>query len=137
MLCPVMKSPLPRIIRTAVFMAAVASTAAAQPGGFSRKLLLEQDLSVPGKRGVMALVEFAPGAIAPRHTHPGDELIYVIEGSVSMEIDGQPARVLKAGDTFLVPAGAVHLGRNVGTTAARAVSTFVVDRGQPLATPVK
>jgi quercetin dioxygenase-like cupin family protein len=132
-----MKSLLPRLALLLVLTLAPVLPAAGQSAGFSRKIILEQDLSTPGKRAAMALIEFAPGAVAPKHTHPGDELIYVLEGSVTLEIDGQPARLMQAGDTFLIPAGAVHLGRNPGGVTARAVSTFVLDKGQPLATPAK
>lgn len=132
-----MKPLLLRLGAFFVLAVALAAPAFSQPAGFSRKLILEQDLSTPGKHAVMALIEFAPGAVAPRHTHPGDELIYVLEGAVTLEIEGQPARLMKTGDTFLIPAGAVHLGRNSGDTTARALSTFVLDKGQPLATSAK
>jgi quercetin dioxygenase-like cupin family protein len=111
--------------------------AADQPTGFSRKVLLEQDLSTAGKHGAIALIEFGPGAVAPKHTHPGEDLLYVIEGRVTIEIDGQAPRELKAGDTMIVPPGVPHLGRNPGTMPAKIVSTYFLEKGQPLASPAK
>lgn len=109
--------------------------AANSPAGFSRKILVEQDLATPGKRGAIALIEFAPGAAAPKHTHPGEELLYVLEGTVRIEVDGVPPRDLHAGDTFIIPSGVPHTGRNVGATPAKLISSYFVTKGQPLASP--
>jgi len=111
--------------------------AADQPSGFSRKILLEQDLATPGKHGAIAFIEFAAGAVAPKHFHPGEELIYVIEGTVRIEVDGLAPRDLKAGDTMIIPSGVAHLGRNLGTAPAKIVSSYFLEKGQPLASPAK
>jgi quercetin dioxygenase-like cupin family protein len=86
---------------------------------------------------VVARGDFMPGAAVPRHTHPGEELSYVIAGEVVLEIDGKPAQTLKAGDVFFVPAGQIHAARNAGKSEAHVLSTYVVEKGKPLATPVK
>src|SRR5258706_16177567 len=77
--------------------------AAEPPAGFSRRVLQDQDLSVPGRHAVVALIEVAVGAAAGRHTHPGEELGYVVEGTFQIEIEGKAPQTLKAGDTFFIP----------------------------------
>jgi len=109
----------------------------AQVPGFKRVELQKHDLSTPGREALVARGEFQPGAAAPRHTHPGEEIGFVLEGEVTVEIDGQPAKTLKAGDTFFIPAGTVHTAKNTGKAQALVLSTYVVEKGKPLATPVK
>jgi quercetin dioxygenase-like cupin family protein len=109
----------------------------AQQPGFSRAVLQTQDLSTPGQNAVVARAEFAPGAAAGKHTHPGEELGYILEGSLQLEIEGKPPVTLKAGDVFFVPAGVPHDGRNVGTVPAKVLATYVVEKGKPVASPVK
>jgi quercetin dioxygenase-like cupin family protein len=77
----------------------------------------------------------APGAYAGRHTHPGDEISYVMDGEVQLLIDGQSPRTIKPGESFVVPAGVVHDAHNSGSTAARLVGVYVVEKGKPLASP--
>jgi quercetin dioxygenase-like cupin family protein len=133
-----MKNPALRLVLLALSFGAVSCLLAAdQPTGFSRKVLVEQDLSTPGKHGAIALIEFAGNASAPRHTHPGEELLYVLEGRVRIEIDGQPPRDMQAGESFIIPAGVTHLGRNLGSGPAKIVASYFVDKGQPLASPAK
>ena len=129
-------------IAATVAMAWLAGTlsvpsAAAQVPGFKRVELQRQDLSAKDREAVLARGEFAAGAAVPKHTHPGEEIGYILSGELVIEIDGQPAKTLKAGDTFFIPAGQVHSGKNPGKTAATVLSTYVVEKGKPLATPVK
>ena len=109
----------------------------AQAPGLKRTELQDRDLSIPGKHVVQARVEFEPGAAVGRHTHPGEEISVVLEGSLLLEVDGQPARTIKAGEAFLVPANTIHAGRNNGTGKGVVLATYVVDKGKPVATPVK
>jgi quercetin dioxygenase-like cupin family protein len=109
----------------------------AQQPGFTRKQLQDQNLSVPGRHVVQALAEFAPGVAAGKHTHPGEELGYVLEGSLVLEIEGEAPRTLKAGEAFFVPAGKVHDGRNIHSGPTKVLATYVVETGKPVATPVK
>jgi quercetin dioxygenase-like cupin family protein len=109
----------------------------AQAPGIKRQELQDRDLSIPGKHVVQARVEFEPGAVVGRHTHPGEEISVVLEGSLLLEVDGQPARTIKAGEAFLVPAGTIHAGRNPGPGKGVVLATYVVDKGKPVATPVK
>ena len=111
--------------------------AAEPPAGFSRKVLQDQDLSVPGRHAVVALIEVAVGAAAGRHTHPGEELGYVVEGTFQIEIEGKAPQTLKAGDTFFIPAGVIHSAKNAGQTPAKVISSYFLEKGQPLATPAK
>ena len=73
-----------------------------------------------------------PGAAFGRHTHPGEEIIYVLEGSLEYQVEGKPPVTLKAGDVFFVPAGTVHAARNVGSSPAAELATYVVEKGKPL-----
>lgn len=134
-----------RMLRPLLALAAAAIVAlpplalAAEPPapapGFSRKVVLDQDLSVAGRHGVVALIEFAVGGAASRHSHPGEELGYVIEGTVQLEVDGKAPQIFKTGETFFIPAGTIHTARNAGTTPAKVVSSYFAEKGQPLATP--
>jgi len=117
--------------------AALGAAVNAQQAGFNRKLLQDQNLGVPDRHAVQVLAEFAPGVAAGRHTHPGEELGYVLEGTLLLEVAGQPPRTLKAGDTFFIPAGVVHDGKNVGGGSAKVLATYIVEKGKPVATPAK
>lgn len=109
----------------------------AQQPGFTRTVLQTQDISAPGRDIVQARAEFVPGGAAGRHTHPGEEIGYILEGTLQLEIDGKPPVVLKAGDAFFVPAGVVHDGKNIGSVPAKVLATYVVEKGKPVASPAK
>ena len=106
----------------------------AQPPGLKRTILQKADLSVPGREVVVALAELPPGAAAGRHTHPGEEVSYGLEGAATLLVDGQPPRELKAGDSFMIPAGVIHDAK-VGDKASKVLATYIVEKGKPLATP--
>lgn len=101
----------------------------------TRTVLLQRTLTVPGRDGVLVRAELAPGASAPRHTHPGEEFGYVLDGTVRFEVAGQPAMTLAAGDAFYIPPNTPHVAHNTGTTPWKAISTYVVESGKPLAIP--
>jgi len=109
----------------------------AQVPGFKRVELQKKDLSIQGREVVQARGEFEPGAAVPQHTHPGEEIGYVLEGSLELEVAGKPSVTLKAGDAFFVPAETIHSGKNVGGGSTKVLSTYVVEKGKPLATMVK
>jgi len=119
----------------AMALAALASNA--QTPGFKRTLLQDQELSAHDRHAVVARAEFIPGGVAGRHTHPGEELGYIVEGTLELQIDGQPPKTLKAGDVFFVPAGVIHDGKNVGSGKAVVLATYVVEKGKPVASPAK
>ena len=109
----------------------------AQAPGIQRTVVYKADVSVPGREAVIARVELAPGASAGRHTHPGNEITYVMEGEAEIVTEGQPTRKVKAGDGFVIPAGAIHDARNTGAETLKLAVVYVVDKGKPLATPAK
>lgn len=105
------------------------------PAGFKRVELQRHDLSTPRGEAITARAEFQAGAVVPKHSHPGEEFGYVLKGEVTLEIEGSPAKTLKAGDSFFVAAGTVHTAK-AGKDPAEVLSTYVVEKGKPLATPV-
>lgn len=104
---------------------------------FKRVLLQQHDTSVAGREAIQTRGEFGPGAILPRHTHHGEELGYILEGEVVLEVEGKPPVTLKAGDVFFIPTGVPHGGRGVGKGPVKVVATYFVEKGQPLVTEVK
>ena len=120
----------------AVGTAPMACAQQAAPGA-TRTVLDRQDLSVPGREGVLVRTELPPGAQEPKHTHPGDFFAYVLEGTVTLYQDEQPTVQRKAGEFFFVPAGRVHAASNEGTTTVKLLVTFFVEKGKPLTSPVK
>jgi quercetin dioxygenase-like cupin family protein len=110
------------------------SGAVQQAPGLWRTELQQQDLSVPGREVVQQRVDIGPEAPAVRHTHPGEEIIYILEGSLEYQVEGQPPRTFNAGDALTVPAGLVHAVRNVGSGNAAELATYVVEKGKPVIT---
>jgi quercetin dioxygenase-like cupin family protein len=108
----------------------------AQQTGQRRTDLQRHDLSAPGREAIQVRVDLDPGYTAPAHTHPGEEIIYVLEGSLEYRIDGKPV-VVKPGDVLFVPAGVVHSVTNIGATNGAELATYVVEKGKPLITLVK
>jgi quercetin dioxygenase-like cupin family protein len=86
---------------------------------------------------IQARVDIGPTAPLVKHTHPGEEIIYVQEGSLEYQVEGQPPPTVKAGDVLFVPAGAVHAVRNVGSGNAAELATYVVEKGKPILTLVE
>ena len=108
-----------------------------RPEGTTRTDLQRHDLGIEGREVLQARVDFAPGASFPRHTHPGEEIIYVLEGTLEYELEGKPPVTLKAGDVLFVPYGVPHSAKNTGTVNAAELATYVVEKGKPLVTPAK
>jgi quercetin dioxygenase-like cupin family protein len=113
------------------------SGAVQQAPGLWRTDLQRQDLSAPGREMVQARVDIGPEAPLVKHTHPGEEIIYILEGSLEYQVEGQPTRTFNAGEALTVPAGAVHAVRNVGSSNAAELATYVVEKGKPLLTLVE
>jgi quercetin dioxygenase-like cupin family protein len=111
--------------------------ALAQQPGIKRTDLQRHDLSVPGREVIQVVVEIAPGVTAPKHTHPGEEIIYVLEGSLEYEVEGKPPVTLNVGDVLFIPAGTVHSATNVGTGNGAELATYIVEKGKPLLTVVE
>ena len=122
-------------IVTTLVLAGVAAGLGAQQPAFKRTVLQQADISVPGREVITAVGDFQPGATPGRHTHAGEEIGYILEGTLLVEQDGKPAVTLKAGQTFLIPAGTIHNATNTGSTPAHILATYIVEKGKPLATP--
>jgi quercetin dioxygenase-like cupin family protein len=122
------------LVATAV---ALTGIVAAQQPAFKRTVLQQADISVPGREVVSAVAEFDPKATPGMHTHFGEEIGYVIEGTFLIEQAGKPPVTLQAGGSFLIPAGTVHNATNTGAGKGRILATYIVEKGKPLATPAK
>jgi quercetin dioxygenase-like cupin family protein len=121
----------------ATLMAVAAPAALAQPTGITRADLQRHDLSVPGHEAVQVRVDLEPGVAFGSHTHPGEEIIYVLAGALEYQVAGKPPATLKAGDVLFIPAGTVHSAKNVGNVTASELATYVVEKDKPLLTLVK
>ena len=111
--------------------------AQAQQPGVKRTDLQQHDLSIPGREVVQVRVDIAPGVLAPNHSHPGEEIVYVIEGLLEYQLEGRPPVTLRAGEVLFIPAGTIHSAKNVGSINAAELATYIVEKGKPLVTLVK
>jgi len=111
--------------------------ARAQQPGIKRTDLQRHDLSAPGREVIQARVELDPGAEFGKHWHPGEEIIYVLEGTLEYQVEGKPPVTLKAGDILFIPAGTIHAAKNVGSSHGAELATYVVEKGKPLVVMVK
>ena len=124
-----------RLIAAAMLMVAgglALHTALAQQPGVKRTDLQRHDLSAPGREAIQVRVDLGPGVAFPRHSHPGEEIIYVLEGTLEYTLDGKPPVRLKAGDVLFIPAGTIHAAKNVGSVNGAELATYVVEKGKPL-----
>jgi quercetin dioxygenase-like cupin family protein len=103
-------------------------------GDIKRTNLLRNDLSAAGREVIQVLVEFGPGVSAVRHSHPGEELVYVTEGALEYQLDGRPPLTVKAGEVLFIPHGTPHAVKNVGSVKAAELATYIVEKGKPLLT---
>jgi quercetin dioxygenase-like cupin family protein len=115
----------------------VLQVARAQQPGIKRTDLQRHDLGVPGREVVQVRVDFDPGVAFGKHRHPGEEIIYVLEGSLEYEVEGKPPVTLKAGEVLFIPAGTIHAAKNVGSGNAAELGTYVVEKGKPLVELIK
>lgn len=111
--------------------------AQAQFAELKRTNLMQHDLSFPGREGIQVRVDFPPGAVAAKHSHPGEELVYVIEGVLEYELEGQAPISVKAGEVLFIPYGIPHAVKNAGSGNAAELATYIVEKGKPLAVPGK
>ena len=116
-----------------IFGSAIATNVArAQQPGIQRTELQRHDLSAPGREVVQVRVDFGPGVVFPRHSHPGEEIVNVLEGSLEYQVEGKAPVTLKAGDVLFVPAGVIHSAKNVGRSNGSELATYIVEKGKPL-----
>jgi quercetin dioxygenase-like cupin family protein len=130
---------IPNIVAAVAIVAGVLAphVATAQGPDLTRTDLSRNDLSVSGREAIQVLVGFAPGAIAPNHNHPGEEIVYVVEGALEYALEGRPPVILKAGDVLFIPAGTPHAVKNVGNSKAAELATYIVEKDKPLLTLVE
>lgn len=107
------------------------------PSGVTRTDLQRHDLSIRGHEAVQARIDIAPGAVAPWHRHPGEEVIYVLEGTLEYQLEGRKPVTLEAGDVLFVPADVAHTARNRTDSNGAELATYVVEKGKPLLEPVE
>ena len=107
----------------------------AQQPGTKQTDLQRHDLSAAGREVVQVRLDIDPGYVAPKHTHPGDVIIYVIEGALEYQIDGKPITV-KPGGVLFIPAGTIHSVKNVGSGNGAELAAYIVEKGKPFMTPV-
>jgi quercetin dioxygenase-like cupin family protein len=106
--------------------------AQAQQSGIGRTEVLRRDLGETGREVIQVRVDFAPGVAFGMHTHPGEEVAYVLEGSLEYQFEGKPPITLKAGDSLFISAGTPHAARNFGSGDAAELATYLVEKGKPL-----
>lgn len=139
-------------VRSAVFGVAVAAIAIImivatwapgparaqeQPQGVERKVLMRQDLSMPGWETVMIQTTMQPGGTEGWHTHPGTLVEYILQGPWTMESRGKPRATYQTGETFSIVEGEVHQAINPGNTAVRGLAILIVDKSKPMTTQVQ
>ena len=105
--------------------------ASAQQQGVKRTELQRRDLSVPGREVIQVRVDLEPGVTFPKHSHPGEEIIYVLKGEWEYDVAGKLTR-LKAGDVLFIPAGTIHGAKNVGSDVGSELATYIIAKGKPL-----
>ena len=137
-----MKAMTSRFARAIAVLAVVAMATglvvnAQQAPAVKRNMVLKTDMSVPDREGVMAWVELPPGTAEGKHTHPAEVFAFVLEGTITLENEGNPTATLKAGDVFHVLPGKVHQAINNGSVTAKLAAVFVAEKGTPLTTQVK
>lgn len=133
----------PSLTRIRVAVALIAASvlalhaAPAQQVGARRTDLQRHDLSIPGREVIQTIVELDPGTTAPRHSHPGEEIIYVLEGTWEYTLDGRPPVIVEPGGVLFIPAGTIHSARIIGTGRGAELATYIVEKGKPLLTLAK
>jgi quercetin dioxygenase-like cupin family protein len=124
-----------RAVTLALVAFVLTGVLAAQQPSFKRTVLQQSDISVAGHEVISAVADFEPRATPGRHTHFGEEVGYILEGTFLIEQDGKAPVTLKAGGSFLIPAGTIHNATNTGAGPGKILATYVVEKGKPLATP--
>jgi quercetin dioxygenase-like cupin family protein len=131
-----MRSALLLAAAVAFTAVADAQTPPAASPGIKRTILHRMDVE-GGREVVIAIAEIPAGMAAGRHTHSGPESGVVLEGSSSLEIEGETPRLLKEGDSYAILAGKVHDAKAVGDKPVKVLATYIVEKGKPFATPAK
>jgi len=125
------------ILATLVGSAALAQAQSTVMSGLTRTDVLRHDVSIEGREVIQVRVGFERGTAAAYHSHPGEEIAYVLEGTMEYQFEGQQPQVLKAGDALFIPAGTNHSAKNIGDGKAIELATYFVDKAKPLVVPAK
>ena len=128
----IMRSSKAKLASAIALTIGAASVLAQEP--FVRAPLQKSEFPA-GYESQIMLVTSAPGALLARHTHPGIELSYVLEGEPTVTIDGKEDLVVKAGSSFSIPPGAIHSARNTSSKPTKVIAVFVIEKGKPVASP--
>jgi quercetin dioxygenase-like cupin family protein len=115
----------------------ISTSAQTKHSGISRTELQRHDMGTPGSEAVQAHIDFEPGSAFGNHKHPGEEIIYVLEGELEYIVEGKPPVILKAGEVLFIPAGTIHSAKNIGNTKASELVTYIVEKGKPLVQLIK
>lgn len=123
-----------KFVAAALSFAPMAASAqgGTQPIATQRTDLQRHDINVPGKEMIQVRVDFPSGAFATNHRHPGEEIIYVLEGTIEYTLEGRPPITLTKGGVLFVPDGVIHSAINVGKSPASELATYIVEKGKPL-----
>ncbi|MBX4997304.1 cupin domain-containing protein [Rhizobium lentis] len=122
-------------IALALALGGAAAAHADQP--IQRTDLIENDIDIPGHEVVQVRVDIAPGVLAPNHSHPGEEVAFVLEGTLEYKLEGREPVTLKAGQSLFIPSGVVHSAKNIGSGKASELATYIVRKGEALVMPAK
>lgn len=116
-----------------------AASVPAQDAPITRREILKTELQgLQGMDGIMYITDIAPGAAAPRHSHPGYEFNYVLKGALTFEIDGEQPKTISAGQATFTPRGHIHKVTNASSSEpAQIVVVLIHEEGQPLAVNAK
>ena len=125
----------PALLLATAIVAFTAAVDAQTPAPAIKRTLMQRFDIAPDREVILGMAEIPSGLAAGRHTHFGIETGYVAEGSTSLEIEGEMPRLLKAGDSYVIPAGKIHDAKTVGDMPVRVIATYIVEKGKPLATP--
>src|SRR5579859_5530052 len=117
------------------FIATDASAQTPPTPGVTRKILSQTDGPTPGYVTLVVDIEIEPGVTIGRHTHPGIESAYMLDGGFDLPIEGQPIVAFKPGMAVVVPANTPHAGGKNGDKKSHIISTYIVEKGKPLASP--
>jgi quercetin dioxygenase-like cupin family protein len=100
--------------------------------GIKRTELQRRDLSAAGREMIQVRIDFGPYEKFGKHSHPGEEIIYVLEGLLEYEVEGMPTAVLEPGGVLFIPAGVIHSAKNIGSGKASELATYIIEKGKPL-----
>lgn len=125
------------IVSMILLLVSASAGAALAQQGIKRTELQRHDLSIPGREAVQVRIDFAEGTAFGKHSHPGEEIIYVLEGLLEYQVEGKLPVTLKAGEVLFIPAGTIHAAKNAGSGNAAELATYVVEKGKPLVITAK